>query len=244
MPRLSQVISSERSTVSARSTSRADRPSERARTANRAPRGILSLDREQALGDRLGRTRRRASEELRGEPLVHHPEFIRSSAEARCSQEAYAGFMSYATAEARQQLLDAVAQAIDEIAVALAALGGAYDLLDEQNADTLEQKLFRPTQLAYGRAQRTYSGFAERSGLPARSFEPASPGLPSHGVRGFVEIAGDAVEQADGLLATLQDSMMPVEVGDVELRAGLAEVRTLLGQLSGQARQLMRTWGR
>jgi hypothetical protein len=38
--------------------------------------------------------------------------------------------------------------------------------------------------------------------------------------------------------------MLPVEVGDAELRAGLEQVRTLLGTLPGRARQFMRTLGR
>ena len=45
--------------------------------------------------------------------------------------------MAYTTAEARQQLLDDLAHAVDEIGVALAALGGAYELLDEHTADRL-----------------------------------------------------------------------------------------------------------
>ncbi len=152
--------------------------------------------------------------------------------------------MSYVAAEARRELLDAVAQAIDEIAVALAALGGAYELLDETTGDTLEEQLFRPTQLAYGRAKRTHAAFAERHGIPGRAFEPATPGLPSQGVKGFVEAAGDAAEEADFLLSSLQDSLMPVEVGDTELRAGLSEVRVLLGKLPAHARQFVRTLGR
>ena len=76
--------------------------------------------------------------------------------------------MSYTNAEARQDLLDAVAEAIDELAVALAALGAAYEQLDEHHADELEAQLFRPVQVAYGRAKRTHTGFAERSGLPVR----------------------------------------------------------------------------
>ncbi len=64
--------------------------------------------------------------------------------------------MGYTTAEARQQLLDTVAAATEDIAFALAALGEAYELLDEHNAENLERDLFRPVQLAYGRAQRTY----------------------------------------------------------------------------------------
>jgi hypothetical protein len=97
--------------------------------------------------------------------------------------------VSYSAAQARQELLDAIAEAIDQIAVALAALGGAYELLDERTADTLEEQLFRPVQLAYGRAKRTHAGFAERHALPAGSFATADPGLPSHGVAGFIEQA-------------------------------------------------------
>ncbi|TMK24264.1 MAG: hypothetical protein E6G62_08820, partial [Actinobacteria bacterium] len=73
--------------------------------------------------------------------------------------------MPYTTADARQQLLDAVAEATEALAAALAALGEAYEQLDERNADVLEQELFRPVQLAYGRARRTHAAFAERHGL-------------------------------------------------------------------------------
>jgi hypothetical protein len=152
--------------------------------------------------------------------------------------------MAYVTAEARQDLLQAVADAIDEIGVALAALGAAYELLDERTADRLEEELFRPIQVAYGRAKRTHAGFAERYGLQGRTFEQPSPGAPSQGVKSFLERAVDAVAEADDILADLQDSMRPVEVGDAELRAGLSEVRELVGHLRGQARELVRTLGR
>jgi hypothetical protein len=152
--------------------------------------------------------------------------------------------MPYTTAEARQQLLDALARATDEIGVALTALGEAYELLDEQTADRLESELFRPVQSAYGRAQRTYAGFAERHGLPARTFAPATRGAPSTGVRGFIDHAAEAGATADAELAALQDSMLPVEVGDSELRAGLQEVRELLDRLRAHARGLVRTLGR
>ena len=152
--------------------------------------------------------------------------------------------MAYATREARQDLLDTVADAIDEIAVALAALGAAYEQLDERSADVLEAQLFRPVQVAYGRAQRTHAGFAERHGLAGRTFGAASAGLPSQGVRGFLDRAVEAVEDADVSLASLQDSMLPVEVGDAELRSGLAEVRELLGDLRARSRELVRTLGR
>lgn len=152
--------------------------------------------------------------------------------------------MTYTTAQARQQLLDTVAAATEALGGALAALGEAYEQLDEQTGERLEQELFRPVQIAYGRAQRTYLEFAARHGLPSRSFEPASPGAPSRGVKGFLEDATEAVGKADGALATLQDSMLPVEVGDAQLRAGLEEVRMLLGDLRERTRQLVRTLGR
>jgi hypothetical protein len=152
--------------------------------------------------------------------------------------------MTYTTADGRQRLLDALARAVEEIGMTLAALGEAYELLDEQTADRLEQELFQPVQSAYGRAQRTYAGFADRHDLPGRTFAPASPSAPSTGVRGFIDGAVDAAGRADGELAALQDSMLPVEVGDAELRAGLQEVRELLGLLRGRARELVRTLGR
>jgi hypothetical protein len=152
--------------------------------------------------------------------------------------------MTYVSQEARQQLLDTVAEATDEIGVAIAALGAAYEQLDDDTADTLEEELFRPVQAAYGRARRTHSGFAERHGLPTRTFEPASPGLPSQGVRGFIDRAMEAIAEADSILAELQDSMRPVEVGDAELRAGLSEVRETAGTVQDRARQLVRRLGR
>jgi hypothetical protein len=152
--------------------------------------------------------------------------------------------MAYSTAEARQQLLDDLAHAVDEIGVALAGLGAAYEELDEQAGDRLEEELFRPVQVAYGRAQRTHAGFAERHGLPVRAFEPSVAGRASQGARSLLDAAVEAVGEADHLLAEIQDSMMPVEVGDAELRAGLAEVRELVGPLPGRAHELVRVLGR
>jgi hypothetical protein len=152
--------------------------------------------------------------------------------------------MTYTTADARQGLLDTVAVAIEQLGLALAALGEAYEQLDEQSAERLESELFRPVQIAYGRAQRTYAGFAERHSLPARTFAPATPGAPSSGARGFIDSAVDAVASADHALSELQDSMAPVEVGDAELRDGLREVRELIGPLSASARGFVRTLGR
>jgi hypothetical protein len=152
--------------------------------------------------------------------------------------------MAYTTAEGRQELLDTIAEAIDDLGFALAALGAAYEQLDEANADRLEDELFGPVQVAYGRAKRTHAEFAGRHGLTSRTFEAASPGLPSAGPTGFIDSAINAASKADSTLATLQDSLLPVEVGDAELRAGLAEVRELLGGLRQRARELVRTLGR
>ena len=152
--------------------------------------------------------------------------------------------MAYASQQARQDLLASVAEAIDELGRALAALGDAYDLLDERTADLLEERLFRPLQSAYGRAQRTHAAFAARHNLEGRTFEATGPGAPSRGVREFVETAADAVTEADDLLADLQDSMLPVEVGDAELRAGLAEVREALAAVQEHADTFLRTLGR
>jgi hypothetical protein len=152
--------------------------------------------------------------------------------------------LAYVAREARQLLLDTVGEAIDEIGVALAALGAAYEQLDEQTADRLEEELFAPVQVAYGRAKRTHDQFADRYGLPGRTFETPEAGLPSTGARGFIDAALDAAGQADQILAELQDSMLPVEVGDQELRAGLTEVRELLDGLRRRGRELERTLGR
>ena len=152
--------------------------------------------------------------------------------------------MTYIAEEARQELLDTLGEAIDAIARSLAALGAAYEQLGTVPADKLEEQLFQPVQAAYGRAKRTHSGFAQRQGLPGGTFTPANPGLPSTGIRGFIDNAVGSAAEADGVLAELQDSMMPVEVGDAELRAGLAEVRELLGDVRVRAREFVRTLGR
>jgi hypothetical protein len=152
--------------------------------------------------------------------------------------------MAIPTAQARQQLLDVLAGAAEQLGFALAALSEAYEQLDEYAAERLEEQLFRPVQSAYGRAQRTHAGFAERCELPSRTFEPQSPGAPSNGPKGFIDLAVDAASKANNALAGLQDSMLPVEVGDAELRAGIAEVRVLIDDLRARAHELIRTLGR
>src|SRR5262245_20311132 len=152
--------------------------------------------------------------------------------------------MAYVTAEARQQLLDALATATDDIGVALGALGDAYELLDEASADQLEGLLFGPVQVAYGRAKRTHAEFAERHALPQRTFASPPSGAPSRGVKGFLDSAVGAVVKADAELGELQDSMLPVEVGDAELRAGMSEVRRQLADFAANARHFASRLGR
>jgi hypothetical protein len=152
--------------------------------------------------------------------------------------------MAYTTAEGRTQLLDDLGEAAERLGLALACLGEAYELVDEPTGDRLEAELFRPIQLAYGRARRTYQEFASRHGLPPRDFEPQSPGVQSQGAKVFIERAVEAAGQAERGIAALQDTMLPVEVGDAPLRAGLAEVRELIDGLPEHARELLRTLGR
>jgi hypothetical protein len=152
--------------------------------------------------------------------------------------------MAYTADEARQQLLDELAEATDQLGIALACVAEAYEALDQSTADVLEEQMFRPLQSAYGRAQRTHAEFADRRGLPGRKFEPRSPGTHTGDPRVYVERAIEASQHADQRIAESQDSMFPVEVGDPELRAGLSETRALIGELPARGGRLLRTLGR
>jgi hypothetical protein len=152
--------------------------------------------------------------------------------------------MTYVAAEARQRLLDTVAEAVDQIAVALAGLGDAYEQLDVQRADELEETVFTPVQRAYGRAKRAHAEFAARHGLPGRTFAPGQPGTPCRPPAEPLERALDALAEVELILTELQDSMLPVEVGDPDLRAALAEVRSGLGGATGRTEAFMRLLGR
>jgi hypothetical protein len=147
-------------------------------------------------------------------------------------------------AEGRQQLLDDMAEAIETLSVALAEIGDAYEQLDERTADTLEEQLFRPLQLAYGRAQRAHSAFAARVGLAARTFSPAPSSPPSERAGALVEDAVERILDADEIVAELQDSLLPVEVGDQEIRAELSGLREALDPLPRRAQELTRALGR
>jgi len=153
--------------------------------------------------------------------------------------------MTYSSDEGRRELLGATAEAADTIAVALAALGEAYELVDEDTAERLEDELFGPLQGAYGRIKRAHAEFAARFGLAPASFAVAdAPGSPSGGAHGYLDAAIEAAEHADDILSELQDSLLPVEVGDPELRSAIADVRTRLADAPGNGRELLRTLGR
>ncbi len=152
--------------------------------------------------------------------------------------------MSYTNEEGRRRLLDDVTGAAGELARSLACLGEAYETLDEQTADRLEEQMFRPVRAAYGRARRTFSEFAVRYDMSDGHVETATPGAAVHDPRVYIERAVEAVEAADQRIAELQDSMLPVDVGDTEVRAGLSETRTLLADVPARGRQLLRTLGR
>jgi len=150
----------------------------------------------------------------------------------------------YASADARRELLEEVARAADHLSVALSDLSEAFELLDDTTAERLEKELFGPVQAAYGRIRRTHGEFARRHDLAGGTFAPAVRGAPGRGIKAFLDDAVREVHGADTTLATLQDSMLPVEVGDTELRTGLAQVRELIGSFQARAREFGRTLGR
>jgi len=151
--------------------------------------------------------------------------------------------VSYTNASGRQQILDDVADAADQLSLALAVLADAYEHLAEHAADRAEETVFRPLQAAYGQLKRTHSEFAGRYGLPGREFRTADPGLPGD-PRAQLGRVADAAAAADEILAELQDSLLPVEVGDEQLRAGLSGARTLIANVPAASDELVRTIGR
>lgn len=152
--------------------------------------------------------------------------------------------MTYTNAEGRKKVLSDLGIAIEQIAVSLAALESAYEQLDDIHADQLEERIFRPAQLAYGRAKRTHREFSARSGLPPRSFDADTQRPSAQSVQTLIDRAAYAATQADVTISTLQDSMLPVEVGDPELRAGLSQTREALAAIPIGARDVVRTVGR
>jgi hypothetical protein len=152
--------------------------------------------------------------------------------------------VSYTSADGRRQILDELDGAGHEIDIALAELGHAYELLDDDMATRLEDELFRPLQQAAGQARRTSVEFAARYDLSAAA--PAAVPEPAHGhsANAAIEGAATAAVRADLRLSELQDSMLPIEVGDPQLRAGIEQVRVLLDLIGRRAREITRSVGR
>lgn len=152
--------------------------------------------------------------------------------------------MAYAEVDARREILDVLVRAADELGRALTAIGAAYEQLDDQQADRLEEELFHPLQRAYGRTKRTHAEFAARFGLTDHYFTTQSAGLPSSGVKGFLQDAVDAVQRAEVELVGLQESDIAIDVGDPELRAGVTEVRQQIDGVGRNAHEFLRSFGR
>ena len=151
--------------------------------------------------------------------------------------------MSYTTDSGRRQIIDDALVAAHDLNDALAELTEAYDLLDEHAADEMEARLFKPTQAALGLLKRTLSEFATRYGLPqpvvrdGNQPNPADPHIT-------LERVADLVAGADDGLAQLQDTLLPVEVGDATLRDGLRRTRELIDRVPSGAEALLRHLGR
>ncbi len=152
--------------------------------------------------------------------------------------------MSFTNEEGRRQLLDEVTGAIGDLALSLACLTEAYEGLDEDTADRLEAQMFRPVQAAYGRVRRTRSEFAERYRLNGGNGDGTPDAVGVQDPRRHIERALEAAQAADQRIAELQDSMLPVDVGDTEVRAGLSETRALIAEVPMHGRRLLRTLGR
>ena len=151
--------------------------------------------------------------------------------------------MSYTTESGRRQILEDTGEAAASLGLALGVLGDAYEHLDDQAAERMEDQLFRPVQSAYGLLKRTRTEFAGRVGLVAGEVRSAPAGLPAE-PRQLIERAADAAQAADEALAELQDTLLPVEVGDQPLRAALSQVRTLIAPVPGHGSEFLRTLGR
>jgi hypothetical protein len=151
--------------------------------------------------------------------------------------------MPVTTAEARGRIIESLGTATDRLAEASECVMAAHEALDDATAERLEGDLFRPLQKSFGRLKRERSRFSARSGIPAREAGSA-PAPSAREPKALIEQASAAVEAADHELAELQDSMLPVEAGDPELRAGIADVREHTAPLPGRARGLVRTLGR
>ena len=153
--------------------------------------------------------------------------------------------MTYDTGEARRALVEELLGAAGDIATAIAYAIAAYDQLDDTSGGRLEEQVFAPLQKALGTLRRAAGGFAARHGDPATS--PGSPPAephPSQGVAALLESCAAAVRAADEHLGSLQDSLVLIDLGDADLRAGVSDTRRRLGEVPAALRAFVRTLGR
>jgi hypothetical protein len=152
--------------------------------------------------------------------------------------------VAYTNLEGREGLLEALAESTEQIGASLEFLSAAHGRLDDQSAERLEERLFGAAQRAYATARKAYSGFAARHGLTTRGFDQPSEPPASLKSAELIEKAAAEAEGADEMLSGLQDDQALIEVGDVELRSGVADVRQAIGVVPGRAREMLRTLGR
>src|SRR3954452_3259938 len=119
--------------------------------------------------------------------------------------------MAITTLEARRQILDDLAAALDQLGLAVACSAEAFEQLAVDSADRLEADLYRPVQRAYGRGQRTHAQFAQRIGLGGDPFPPPSPAPAEQGVKDLVQKMPAPLADADRRIAELQDTLLPIE---------------------------------
>ena len=147
------------------------------------------------------------------------------------------------TAEAREELLERLGRAIEAIGFALTSLGAAYEQLDQFKADELEEKLFQPAQRAFGGRSAPTRSSQRATGSRAGSSSQHRPACRRSARRRSSRTPSPRSGERTSL-SELQDSLLPVDVGDPELRAELAELRELLAGFDERACELVRTLGR
>jgi hypothetical protein len=153
--------------------------------------------------------------------------------------------MTYSSHEGRDRIFRDSADAAAGLLGAIEALGTAYEALDEHAADELERHLYAPIGLAAKTLLAAVTAFAARSDETfERPVAKHFPGGREDGARQHVDAAIAFVGESDEILAELQDSLIPVEVGDAALREGLSATRRTLAPLPQAARELERTLGR
>ena len=91
--------------------------------------------------------------------------------------------VAFTTAEARDRIIGDLEAAEEELGLAVACFGEAFELLATGSADRLEDELFRPVQKAYVRTKRTRTGFSQRVSHETDEPERSRPARPHRAPR-------------------------------------------------------------